>query len=899
LYRIAQAASQQQLAIKASLCQNDNLFIPRDRLAVLCFYYVQKSAILRKIPLFCFPEFESMNKSFWQKAWPHLAAIGIFLVLSVFYCKPVLQGKALEQGDVTHWKGMAQQSFEYKEKYGHLPLWTNSTFGGMPAYQIAMEDAYKFSPSVFYLHYVFTLWLPKPINFFFLACLMMYFLLVVLRVNPWIGVLGAISYAWSTYDPVIISVGHDTKMMCIAYAPAILGGLFLLFKKQYLWGTLALTVFAGLSIANSHMQIVYYTFIIALFAGIGFLIHTLKKGDTRHAIITVVLAGISGLAAIAMNLTAIAPLNEFTKETMRGGRSELTDTTNPKNKTVGGLDKSYAFEYSYGKAETFTLIVPGIYGGGHNGQQLSSDSKFAAKLVDVFHAPEDRALQSANASSYWGDQPILSGPVYLGAIICFLFILGMVLLNDWNKWWLLAVSVFGILLAWGGNFQAFNYFLFDHLPYYNKFRAPSMALFIPQVGFVIMAALTLQEVFFGSLSKEELWKKLQRGGIITGALLLLLVLMYFSFDYSSHNDARVKESYAGYVMQGLSQGQQPTPQMQQQAEEVVKGMMNGLRDDRRSLYFTDLVRCIVLIGLAFGLLWAYAKDKLKREYTLAGILLLGSFDLVQIDRRYLNDDNYIEAEQNDNPFTPSTADQMISRDTGYYRVLDQTGGNPFVDSRASYFHNSLGGYSPAKLGLYQDIIERQLNKGNMHVFNMLNTKYFIVQDQTSGQPVAQKNPDALGPAWFVKTLVFARDADDEMHILDKLNTRDSAVVDLRFKSIASSQPVYDSTATITLQKNMNDSVIYISNAPTPQFAVFSEIYYPHGWDAYIDGQKADYGRVDYILRGMPVPAGKHTIEFKFLPKTYYTGSKISLWTNILVCILLLAGIGITLRKKKA
>jgi len=839
-----------------------------------------------------------MNKSFWQKAGPHFAAIGIFLLVSIAFYKPALEGKVLQQSDVTHWKGMARQSQEYREKNGHFPLWTNSTFAGMPAYQISMDNLHPSVPNIYYLHGVFTLYLPKPINIFFLACLMMYFLLMVFRVNPWIGVLGAIGYAYSSFNPVLVAVGHDTQIICMAYAPAVLASLFLLFKKQYLWGTLGLTAFASMIIAVGHMQIVYYTLLVALFAGIAFMVRTVRNGETRHALFTAVLAAISGLAALGMNMVTVGPLNEFTKETMRGGRSELTNTSNSKNKTVGGLDKDYAFSYSYGKTETFTLLVPAIYGGGDYARPLGSDSKFAEKLMDTFHMPEDAALQYANGSIYWGDQPMQAGTVYLGAVICFLFILGMVLLKDWNKWWMLAVSLLAILLAWGRHLEGINYFLFDHLPYYNKFRAPAMALFIPQLIFPLAGALALQQFLFAGLSKEELWKKLKLSGIITGAVLALLVLLYISVDYSGGNDARLKDSFVNGILQQQSQqGQSPSAQVQQQAEETVRNVVSGLRDDRRSLFGKDLLRSIMLIALVFALLWAYAKEKLKKEWALAGIILLSSIDVLQVAHRYLNADSFMEEEQNDSAFIPSAADLQIKQDTSYYRVLDLTS-NPFVDSRASYFHNSLGGYSPAKLGLYQDVIDSQLSRNNMQVYDMLNTKYFIQANPANGQPVAQQNPGALGPAWLVKTIVYAQNANEEMRILNHLNPRDSVVVDQRFKSIAAAQPVYDSSASITLQKNSNDTIVYTTQALTPQFAVFSEIYYPKGWNAYLDGQKTDYARVDYLLRGMPVPAGKHTIEFRFEPASYYTGGRISSALDCLFWALLLTGIGVSAWKAR-
>ncbi|MBS1562925.1 MAG: YfhO family protein, partial [Bacteroidetes bacterium] len=335
----------------------------------------------------------------------------------------------------------------------------------------------------------------------------------------------------------------------------------------------------------------------------------------------------------------------------------------------------------------------------------------------------------------------------------------------------------------------------------------------------------------------------------------------------------------------------------QQANDIVKEVIGGLRDDRRSLYGGDLLRSIILMALVFGALWAYAKDKLKKEIVMAVIIVLGSFDLLLVAHRYIHSDSFDEPDQAD-AFPATAADTEIGRDTGYYRVFDLSGGDPFVDPRASYFHNSLGGYSPAKLGLYQDIIERQLTKNNMQVLNMLNTKYFIQQNPSNGQLMAQQNPGANGPAWFVKGIVYAKNADEEMGMLDHLNTKDSVVVDNRFKSIAAAQPVYDSAASIVLEKNVNDTIVYKTKAATPQFAVFSEVYYPHGWEALIDGKKTDYARVDYLLRGMPVPAGEHTIEFRFAPASYYNGGKITLALDSLFWLALLIGIAGLFRKKK-
>lgn len=841
-----------------------------------------------------------MNKSLWQKLWPHLLAVAIFLIVAIVYCQPALQGKVLNQHDTQGWKGMAQQSFEYKEKYGHFPYWTNSMFSGMPGYQIAFETPNKFS--IGYLHnYIFTLGLPKPINFFFLACLMAYYLMMVLRVKPWIGILGALAYAYSTFDPIIISVGHDTQMIVIGYAPSVIASLLLLlWHRKYILGTVSLALFAAMMLWQNHIQISYYTTITAFALAVAFFIDSIRKKDTKHALTCAGLALIAGAVAIGVNTINIWPMNEYQKETMRGGRSELTDTTNAKNKTTGGLDKDYAFHYgSYGIAETFTFVVPAMYGGGSAGQELKAgSSKFAEKLTEV-GMPEETAIQYANAYSYWGNQPAHGGPVYLGAIICFLFLTSLVFVKGWIKWGLLAATIFAILLSFGKNLEGLNYFLYDFLPMYKKFRAPSMSLVIPQMTFVMLACMSLQEILFNSPDKVEAWKKFKKSLYITGGVVAVLGFMYFTSDYRGPNDTALKDNFVGSMLQQASQGQQPSPQVQQQAEEFGRSMLNSLHDDRQGLFGKDLLRSLLFILAAAAMLYLYLKNKLKAEYAMIGIIVLGSFDVLAVGKRYMGNDKFVEPADFESAFNPTPAVQKIKADPDKnFRVFDQASGDPFQSSVASYHFNDIGGYSPVKLALYQDIITRQLSRGNMNVFNMLNTKYFIVQNQATGQPDAQQNPNALGNVWFVKGFSLAKNADDEMRILDNLNTRDSAVVDERFKNIVGNQPQFDSTARIVMKENLNDRIVYESKSSTPQFAVFSEIYYPHGWDAYIDGRKAEYARVNYVLRGMPVPAGNHSIEFRFEPRSVILGDKITMWLSILIHIMLVGGLYLEFRKSK-
>ncbi|MBC7901885.1 MAG: hypothetical protein H7Y27_00620 [Gemmatimonadaceae bacterium] len=848
-----------------------------------------------------------MIKTFWQRNWQHFASIAILLFVSVIYCKPAVEGMVLDQHDVQGWKGMAQQSVEFREKNGHYPYWTNSMFSGMPGYQIAFETPNKISIGVLHNN-VFTLGLPKPINFFFLACLTFYFLLMVLKINPWIGVMGAISYAYASYDPVIVGVGHDTKMICIGYAPAVIGSLILLFDRKYIMGTALTALSAAMIVWQNHIQVTYYTMIIALCLAIAFAVHQFRTGNWKPALISGGLALLAAGIALGVNTINLWPMNEYASETMRGGRSELTDTSKSNNKTKGGLPKDYAFAYSVGKLETFTFIVPRIYGG-RSPQVVNNEyknewgktTKAAEVLSERTGMNEDQASDFVKQfHAYWGEQLPTAGPVYLGAIVCFLFILGMVYLKSWHKWWLFAASVIGVFLAWGKNLEGFNYFLFDYLPFYNKFRAPSMALIIPQLTFPVLACLALNQFLFSTEPKKELWKKLKLTGYITGGVFAILAMLYLSFDYSSEIDQNVRQGLAQNMGAQMAAGQQPTPQIQQQADEFGKAVVNAIQSDRQSLFGADLLRSFILIGLAFALLALYTRDKLKTTIVIAGFVLLGCFDILGVATRYLNYGNFAEPSEVDAVFTLTEADRQIQADPEKnVRVFDQaSGGDPFQSSTASYHHNSIGGYSPAKLALYEDLKIHQLQKGNMNVFNMLNTKYFIVQDPATGKPVAQLNPSALGNAWFVKGFRFAKNADEEMKALDNLNTRDSAVIDERYKSNATTQPQYDSTATIRLKSNEIDKIIYESKAGSNQFAVFSEIYYPHGWDAYIDGKKTEHIRVNYLLRGMYVPAGQHTIEFRFEPHAVIVGDKMTMWFSILLYLLLIAAIVLQIRKNK-
>lgn len=835
-----------------------------------------------------------MKKFNFKSILPHVVAIVVFALVASVYCKPAFEGKVVEQHDIQGWRGMVQQSFEYKDKYGHFPLWTNSLFSGMPAFQIAMDG--RTHISLYFLHSIATIGLPKPVSFFFLACIAFYFLCLVAGAGPWLGILGGLAYAYSTFDPIIIAVGHETQMFSIGYAPAVLAGILLLFKKRYWTGFAVTTVFSMLMLMQNHVQVVYYLLITALIMFLTFLVKSIKEKQAGVAIKSGLLAIAAGIIGLACTAVTMLPTYDYAKESMRGGRSELTlgDST---VKTQGGLDKDYAFRYSLGLPEVFTFMVPALYGGSNGGNEFKPDTKFTDQIGTVGMAPE-QAVQYENAYSYWGDQPGTSGPVYLGAVICLLFILGVVYVKGWIKWWLVISSVVGVVLAYGANLSSINFFLFDHLPFYNKFRAPTMALIIPQLCFPLLGVLAVSKLS-KQTNSEEVLKKLKLTGIIAAILIGIMAMFYMSASFEGPNDKALKQNFHQSFLQQVPPGQAPPPQLQQQADQMSNGLINALQSDRKSHMGGDLVRTFILMALAFGLLYLFTRKKISNKILFAGLIVLTGFDLLGIATRYLNSGKFVDKSDFESAFLPTPADQTIMQDPDHnnFRVFNQTV-DPFNDASTSYHFNSVGGYHPAKLGLYQDLITWQLSKMNMEVFNMLNTKYFIVPDPQTGKPVARLNPDAFGNVWFVKGIKEVPGPNEEMLALSNTDLRDTAIIETKYKNQIKQTSEVDSSASIKLVQNLNDKIEYSYESATPQVAVFSEIYYPRGWDAFIDGKPSEYFRTDYALRGMYLPSGKHKIEFKFEPSSYFTGRTISIISTFVVALVILIAIFYGIKQRK-
>lgn len=836
-----------------------------------------------------------MKNISFKKILPHLVAVVTFLLLSILLNKPALEGKAVEQNDVIQWKAMAQQSFEYKEKYGHFPKWTNSMMSGMPTYQIALGPKDPMNIHLGYVHDILTLGFPKPVFYLFIAALCFYLLCIVIGLNPWVSIFGGIAYAYCSYDPVLIAGGHDTKLLSMAYAPAVMAGIQLIFKRNYWLGSALLLVSGILMLGQLHQQIVYYTLLMIVFMTVPFVIKCIREKSIKHLALSAVLSIAIGAVILGTMALVYWPTYEFSKETMRGGRSELTQKEK-KNETKGGLDKDYAFQWSYGKAETMTLLVPNAFGGS-SAEGLGENSKAIEVLQEnAATLPQGFPQYLANKSPmYWGELLSTQGTVYMGAIVCLLFLFGAFLSKSQHKWWLIAITLFGIILAWGKNFEAVNYFLFDHMPFYKKFRAPSMALVIPQLSMALLASIFLNE-FATVTDKEKLKLLLKKCLYIMGGTITVLVLFYFLSNFTNDAGNELRKSING--------------ELQGKSTDFTRSYFNALKADRQAFYLNDMWRTIGFILAGIAVIFLYTKQWIKSGVVYTMMILLCTIDLFGVARRYLKEDNFVEPADLEAAYNDTRADIQLRSDTGYYRIVNLaafTGngysadlGTAFNDAIASYKHNNIGGYSPAKLGLYQDLIENQIYKNlqawasnsmardSFPVLNMLNMKYVIVPDRNDArQNMAMQNPFAIGPCWLVKEVKFVKNADEEMKALDSFDPAAVAFVDERLKSSVPFSPVYDSTASIRLIENKNDEIKYEFNANGNQFAVFSEVYYPLGWKAYIDGKETPYCKTNYALRGLAIPAGKHTIDFVFDPASVRIGEKVARYANIAAVLIVL------------
>lgn len=814
-----------------------------------------------------------------KKTLTHCGIILFFFIVAAVYMSPVFDGKVIQQGDILKASAMSKEQVDYHEKTGKFTTWTSSMFSGMPSYQITS------APQKTLLNPIRSLLIMRPMGWerniamIFLYMIGFYACLLALGCNSWLSLLGALAFGLGSYNIIIIEAGHITKGWAIAMIAPILGGMLLSFRKHYVWGGILFTLALALQIMFNHIQITYYTILIGVILGLVYLVFAIKEKQIKPFLIGVGVLLLGSAFALGSNARHLIVNQEYAKYTMRGG-SEITVTPEdlykdgePKSIAASeGLDKDYAFSWSYGKGETYTLLVPGSYGGG-SGETVGTDSEFY------------KTFRQKQAPLYWGDQPFTSGPVYFGAIVIFLFVLGLFVVKGPERWWLLIATVLAILMSWGKNLMGFNSFLFDHLPMYNKFRTPSMSLVIANVTMVLMAVLALKAIFDkeNPIDRKKLNLGLYISTGITAGFILLMMALSGGFSFSGASDVQMAAQYGN--------------QWDMIQDVLVK--------DRKALFMSDSWRSLILILLSAVLMWLYINEKIKQSGIVIGVLAcLVLFDLWGVDRRYLNDTNFISEKRI--KLKPSQTDQMLDQYAAQfkdedYRVFDLSV-NTFNDSYPSAFHHQIGGYHAAKLRRYQDIIDFYLSRHiNNDVLNMLNARYVVVPGQ-NGQAMVQRNPDALGNAWFVDTYQLVEDPNAEILALNDFNPADTAIIDKRFASMVQGKNLErDSNSVIVMehQKPYNpDYVVYKTKTSKDQLAVFSEVYYEPDWIAYIDGKPADYFRVNYILRGMVIPAGEHKIEFRNEAPLMHKWDNITLVVSILMFVVMAGSIVWYYRKEK-
>ncbi len=799
-----------------------------------------------------------MRQLDWKSMIPHYIAIAVFLGISLAYFSPVLEGKKLYQSDKVNYIGMSKEIKDHRAEYGDEPLWTNSMFSGMPAYQISVLYSANL---VKQLDRLFQAFLPKPAGFVFLYLIGFYILLMSLKIDYRIGIVGALAFAFSSYFFIILEAGHNTKAHAIGYMAPLLASVLMTMRGKWLMGGVLTALFTSLMLNANHLQITYYLVMLLLILGIVKLVEAVKEKQFETYMKSVGVLLLAGLLGASTNITRILTTYEYGEESMRG-KSELTNDLD--NKT-SGLDKDYATAWSYGKAESLTLLIPNFHGGASQGE-LGTDSE---TYQAIKQSPQARTLIK-QLPLYWGTQPFTSGPVYAGAIVCFLFVVGLFLLKGYMRWWVSITTILMLALGWGKNFMPLTEFFLDYFPGYNKFRAVSTTLVIiefllPLFGFVALNKL------LGDRDKSENQKAIKWGVIITGGLCFMFALTpTMFFDFVGSSDEQLKEM--GWPI-------------------------DALQSDRATLLISDAWRSLIFILFSATALWLYLSNTLKKQHVILifGILILG--DMWTVNKRYLDNEDFKSKRKVAEPFSPSLADQQILADNDpNFRVFN-TAVNTFNDASTSYYHKSIGGYHGAKLKRYQELIDSHISKGNINVLNMLNTKYFIVANQN--QKVAQRNTAALGNAWFVNEFKLVANADEELSALSTINTAEKAVIDIRYSDLV---PVcdegiaIDSFARIQLTDYKANHLTYTATCMKEQLAIFSEIFYDKGWNAYLNGELVPHFRANYVLRAMSIPAGNHNIEFKFEPTTYNIGEKISFVGSVILILLLL---GITYKELKA
>lgn len=853
----------------------------------------------------------------FKKILPHIIAVVAFIVVSLVFFSPVMEGKKLFQSDMAQFDGASKELHDYEKASGEGANWANAMFSGMPSYQIAFPQSNNIFNTI---APPLTLWNRSfDAGIFFIMMLGFYVFMCSMGAKPLISAFSALIYALGSYNVIIITVGHITKAWAMAMIAPILAGMILVFKRKYISGIIIFTLSLGLQIYFNHIQITYYTLIAALILGMTYLIYAIKEKQIKNFALSCGALIIAAVIAVMPNSSHLAINAEYAKYTMRGG-SELSIKANDNaNNNKKGLTIDYAYAWSYGVGETFTMLIPDFRGGGSSDNRWESLAENRLQEIQstqpaqASHPQINQVINQYAGSTYWGEQPFTAGTVYFGAIVIFLSLLGFLLIKGAERWWLLFATIVSILMSWGSNFMILNEFLFNHLPLYNKFRTPSMILVIANVTLVITAFLGLKEFFNKEIDNNKKTTSLFiSGGIVGGFCLLCALLPDLFASFTSSQDS-VFETMLG------------------------NSFIQALYEDRKSAFTSDALRSFIFIAIAFVCLFLFAKDKLKKEIIVIVIIGIASvIDLWQVDKRYISNDNYkktYELEIQSTPALETIKADVEAKNINHYRVYNMAV-NTFNDASTSFYVPSIGGYHGAKLQRYQDIIsfhltntnyvqkdlndtsllktnqirqffytyQQQIKCPNLQVLNMLDTKYFILPVGQEGG-TAIENPEACGAAWFVENVKTVNTADEEILALNDFNPQHTAILNKGFASQLQNKDFSnaDQQATITLQESPNknpDLKIYKTKSTTPQLCVFSEIYYKEGWKAYIDGKEAPILRANYVLRALEVPAGEHTIELRCEPDTLKTFNIINLIGSILIVIFVIGAIALPFIKKR-
>lgn len=814
-------------------------------------------------------------KDFLKKSCPHILAVLAFFLMTAIYFAPALQGKDLIQDDAINSRGWGEDLRKYHEETGEYAHWSNAMFGGMPANYTYMPQSVNIFRSVGRLLTLSWMgWTGRHNGYIFLSFLCFYIFLFSIGCRSWLSFIGAVAYTLCSYNFIIINAGHMNKALVMATMAPIIGGVIMCYRGKLLAGSLVTLVFAGLNVYWNHQQISYYLLLTLIILAVVYLVYAVREGRWRDYLKSTGVLAVVAVLALLPSIGQLWPTLDYTKESMRGG-SVLQQSG---GKETSGLDIDYAFAWSYGIDESLTLLVPNMYGASSH-YNLGTDSESYKLLRRAYGAAGARETVKY-MPAYWGAQPFTSGPVYVGAIVCFLFVLGLIVVKGRERWWLLGATLLSLILAWGKYMPLVNNFLFEYLPLYNKFRAPSMALVIASLTMVTLGVLAVKEIVCNKESGDKTIKReynvaLLIALLVTGGTALFLALAGGSmFDFAAPGDSM-------YPVQ----------------------LVDALRADREAMLVNDAWRSFGFIAAAFAALIIYVNTSMRRRYLMVLLAVLVIVDLWAVDKRFLSWDTFVPKREVAT-IPPTAADKLILRDTHpNYRVFNTTSG-AFNESRTSYFHKSIGGYSPAKLRRYQDVIDRYFTSDvNMNIVDMLNVRYVIMLGE-DGEPEVHRNPGAFGNCWFVDNIRWTAGPDEEIAAIGDADLRSTAFIEKGWEDELAgygnlSNPV-DSSAFIVMDEYKNPGhITYKSYSPTPQLALFSEVYYKT-WKAYVDGKEVPVVRADYLLRAVPVPAGEHNIELRCIDKVIIASSKIALCSSWLVgaVMLLLAGAVVYKRFKK-